>query len=111
MANSGVPRKTMRIESGCWLIPLAGFLKFLNFAPDDVSLESAQVVNKQNAVQMIDLVLKRSCEQLLARKLNRLALFVLSAHDDLICACDRFAKSRNAEEALFARLRSLAGTD
>ena len=93
------------------LIPLAGFLKLLDLAFDDVSLQGAQMIQEENAVQVIDLVEQRTRKQFFASNLNRLAVRILRLDRDLIRARDRFAKTGNAEAALFARLLALLGGD
>src|SRR5580658_2640637 len=65
-ANSGVPQKTTRIEALSILfgrgnsrqerLPLALFFQFFDFAPDQVALEHAEVLQEQDAVQVIDFV-------------------------------------------------------
>src|SRR5207302_723867 len=47
-ANSGVPRKTAFI--GTELFPLSGFLQLLDLSPDDVALQSAQVIDEKDSV-------------------------------------------------------------
>jgi len=37
-------------------LPIAGFFEFADFAPDDVSLQHAEVGDKQNPIEVVDLV-------------------------------------------------------
>src|ERR1700761_2189961 len=85
-ANSGVPRKTMFIGR---LFPFARPLKFLDFALDEIALQGAQVIDKQDAVQVIDLVQKGAGQEILARDFDMLAAGVAGAHHRLFGAADR----------------------
>src|SRR3954471_14434884 len=70
-ANSGVPRKTTRIKYSR-LVPLAVFLELLDLAFDNVPLQRAEVVQEQDAVQMVDFVEQSTRKQFFASNLDRL---------------------------------------
>ena len=48
------------------LLPLSRFLQLLDLSPDDISLERAEVIDEEYAIQMIDLMLERARQQLIA---------------------------------------------
>ena len=68
-ANSGVPQKTMRMvhpvsaDAG---LPVAGFSQFADAALDQVALEHAQVLDEQDAVQVVGLVAEGARQQAFA---------------------------------------------
>ena len=78
-ANCGVPQKTKRIlltagtPGSAPQLPLALFAHLLDLPPDQVALQHAQVLEKQNAVQVIDLVAKGTSQQVFAANLKCVA--------------------------------------
>src|SRR5215472_5617880 len=63
-ANEGVPQKTSFIGG----LPLAGLLHLANLAQDEVALEGAHAAEEEYAVQVVDLVLEGTRQQLGAFK-------------------------------------------
>src|SRR4051794_37268287 len=61
-ANAGVPRKT----TFNWSLPLPRLLQLLDLALDQIALESAEVAEKQDAVEVIDLMLHGAGEEVFA---------------------------------------------
>src|SRR5580692_5358639 len=84
-AKSGVPMKARRrrltappsLHGG-----EGGFLRLHQLAQDDVALESRQMVDEQDAVQMIHLMLDAGGERSFGRELPDLVLMVEIAHPD-----------------------------
>src|SRR5213076_272761 len=83
-ANEGVPQKTIRIINllrppGGRLrhLPLALFPELLDFPFDQVALQHAEVLQKKNPIQVIDLVAKSPRQQIFPANFKRFALGVL----------------------------------
>src|ERR1035437_899991 len=128
VANSGVPKKTMRI---CSLLPSvvcrlpssklfvvvrfvfvfardddpdqARILRFLvfPFGEQFLPLEEAQVIDEQLAVQVVDLVLKAHAQQLSTHNLERLALAIERLDHDARRARDVAVQLGDREAAFF----------
>src|ERR1700733_5919181 len=92
-------------------LPLAVLNQLLHLANHQVPLQSAQAVNKQNSVQMIDLMLKRPRQQLFAFNLEPFALHILGPHLDLCGAGNLLANLRQTQASFFFNLFSLARDD
>src|ERR1700691_2200760 len=80
-------------------LPLAKFPHLFDFALDQIALQHAEVLNKENAVQVIDLVAERPRQQILAANLKRLAFEVLRFHGDKLWPHHIAAKPRNGQAA------------
>src|SRR5713226_1007858 len=105
-ANEGVPQKTIRITNsprppGGRLrhLPLALFPELLDFPPDQVALQHAEVLQKQNSVQVIDFVAERTRQQVFAANFKGLALGVLRFDGYKLRPHHISAKARNREAA------------
>lgn len=48
------------------LFPLSRLLQLLDLPPDDISLQRAEVIDEEYSIQMINLMLKRARQQLIA---------------------------------------------
>src|SRR5579863_3548569 len=90
------------------LAPFAGFHELSYFAADEIALQRAYMADVEAAVQVIDLMHERSCQQILAGFLKRFAFCVLRPNGDLLGSSHLLAKSRQAEAAFFAGLGTLA---
>src|SRR6266478_3896682 len=107
-ANEGVPQKTIRIiyplrPPGGRLrhLPLALFPELLDFPPDQVALQHAEVLQEKNSVQVIDLMAERARQQVFAANFKRLALGVLRLDGHELRTHHVSAKPRNREAAFF----------
>src|ERR1700744_3570486 len=78
-AKAGVPQKTIR-SGGTGRLPLARFLHFADFALDQIALEHAEVIDKEDAIEMIDLVAEGACEQAFAAHFELFAVDILGAN-------------------------------
>src|SRR6266436_4218150 len=74
-------------------LPLAGLPQFADAAFDQVPLEHAEVLDKKDAVQVIDFVTERASQQAFAAHLVRFTLDVLRANSHVGRAQHRAAKS------------------
>src|SRR5215472_12176570 len=112
-ANSGVPQKTSLtgVTSAAAPSPLSGFLQLANAPLHEVALQGAQVVDEEHTVQMIDLVLHRARQQIVALGLEEFAVHVLRAHLHARRALDLFADLRKAEAAFLFKLLAFALDD
>src|SRR3979490_2367741 len=88
-ANWGVPEKRMRIftplrppTGRLRPLPLALFPELFDFALDDVALQHAEMLEKENAVEVIDLMAEGAGEKIFAANFVGLAFGVLSLHGD-----------------------------
>src|SRR5690606_41985675 len=70
-------------------------------------LQRADAIDKQDAIDMIDLVLQDAREQAFRLDLHRLAMLVHSRDDDADGAIDHLIQARQAQAALLALLRLL----
>src|SRR5579885_3921395 len=99
-----VERSTVSFVQKCWfagllgvtepampkLFPLSRLLQLLDLPPDDISLQRAEVIDEEYSIQMINLMLKRARQQLIAAQLNRFSFFILRPDRHLIRASHRF---------------------
>src|SRR3954452_95466 len=90
-ANCGVPRKMVRIglrgrhdARSRGLFPFPGFDQLLDLAFDQVPFQRTDVGNEQDSVEVIDLVLHRARQQILASSLEPLAFEILGANRHLL---------------------------
>src|ERR1700691_5411543 len=82
-------------------LPLAKFPHLFDFALDQIALQHAEGLNKENAVQVIDLVAERPRQQILAANLKRLAFGVLRFHGDELSRHLIAAKPSCGEASVF----------
>src|SRR5271156_5270520 len=79
-ANDGVPQKTSFIpDLPSDSLPLAGLLQLANLAQDQVTLQGAHALEKQNAVQVIDFMLEGPRQKLFPLEFKPFAACILSA--------------------------------
>src|SRR5580692_5775771 len=90
------------------LAPFARFHELSYFAADEIALQRAYMADVEAAVQVIDLMHERSCQQILAGFLERLTFCVLRPNGDLLRSSHLLAKSRQAQAAFLAGLSTLA---
>src|SRR5271170_4870496 len=100
-ANCGVPQKTSFIVGSLGALPLASLLQFANAALNEVALQGADSEDEQDAVEVIDLVLKSPCQQLLSIVVAPLAIERLGTDLDDRCARDLLVDVWQAEAAFF----------
>src|SRR4029077_12939451 len=65
-AKCGVPQKRMRMVSPARALPLALFPKLLDFAFYEVALQHAQMLDEENAVEVVDFMAESAGQQVLA---------------------------------------------
>ena len=80
----------------------------MNLPDDKVSLDAAQAINEQGAIEVIHLVLKRARQQPGAFVLLRLTVAVEALDDGAHRAHDRRVEARNAEAPFFFELDAVA---
>src|SRR4029453_9300919 len=110
------PRELVRRNGACrrtrcaadWPLPFTGALELLDSADDQIPFDPTQAIDEQLAVEMIHLVLERSCEEA-----GRVVLFLSSLSsqpldDGTSGAYHRCVESRDAQTALFFQLHSVA---
>ena len=76
-------------------LPLALFPELFDFAPDEVALEHAEMLQKKNAVEMIDFMAKGPGQKIFAANFKGFALRILSFDGDKLRAHDVTAESGN----------------
>src|SRR5271154_2649358 len=101
-ANSGVPQKRMRNATA--KLPLPGFFQFADFPFDKVALQHAEMLNKQHAIEMIDLMAESPRQQSFAAHFEFLAGSILRAHRHILRSHHVAAEARNREAAFFLAL-------
>src|SRR6266849_6020383 len=107
-ANEGVPQKTIRIiyplrPPGGRLrhLPLALFPELLDFPFDQVALQHAEVLQKKNSVEVIDLMAERSRQQVFPANFKRLAFGILRLDGHKLRPQHVSSKAWNREAAFF----------
>src|SRR5437879_12640448 len=105
-ANEGVPQKTIRIiyplrPPGGRLrhLPLALFPELLDFPFDQVALQHAEVLQKKNSVQMINLMAEGARQQVFAANFKLFAFRVLRLDGHKLWPHHIPAKASNREAA------------
>src|SRR5467141_5073051 len=107
-ANEGVPQKTIRIinplrpPSGRLRhLPLALFPELLDFPSDQVALEHAEVLQKKNSIQVINLMAEGPRQQVFTTNFELLALGILRFDGHKLRPQHVATKSGNREAAFF----------
>src|SRR6202049_585644 len=90
-------RGSSRLQS----LPLALFLELFDFSFDEVALEHAEMLQKQDAVQVIDFVAESAGHQVFGANLKRFAFGILCADGDELRAHHVAAKPRYGQAAFF----------
>src|SRR5262245_21883387 len=86
-----------------WQLPLALLFEFSDFPLDEIALEHAQMLQEEDAVEMVNFVAESPGEEIFAPNFERLALQVLRSHGHKMWADDVAAEPRDREAAfLFA---------
>jgi hypothetical protein len=86
-------------------LPIAGFFEFANFALDDVSLQHAEVGDKQNPIEVVDLVAEGAAKKSFATNFELFSSRILGANGDPLRAGDITPKAGQRQAAfLFALL-------
>src|SRR6266704_2564799 len=80
-------------------LPLALFPELFEFSLDEVALQHAEVLQKEDSVEVIDLVAKSSRQQVFAANFERLTLGILRFDGDKLRTHHVAAKTRNREAA------------
>src|SRR5580692_904529 len=92
---------TSKVKSYSRNLPLALFFHLLDLALDQVALKHAEVLQKQNPVQMIDFMAKSPRQKILSANLKRFALGILRPYSHELRSHHIPAKSRNRETPFF----------
>src|SRR5467141_2290860 len=92
-------------------LPLALFPELFNFALDEVALQHAEMLEKEDAVEVIDLMAEGARQEIFAANFVVLAFGVLGFHGDKLRADDVTAEAGNGEAALFLADFSLGVND
>src|SRR5258708_32712396 len=82
-------------------LPLALFPEFFDFPLDEVALQHAEMLEKEDAAEMIDLVAESAREKIFAANFVGLALSVLGLHGDKLRTNDIAAETGNRETTFF----------
>src|SRR6266849_7708347 len=85
-------------------LPLALLFQLFDFALDQVALQNAQMLDEEDAVEMIDLVAEGAREKVFPANLEAIAFGVLRFYGDELRANDIAAKAGNGEAAFFFAL-------
>ena len=93
------------------VLPSAFVLHLANLAQIQAALQRAHAKDEQNAVEMVDLVLKGARKQFFAVHLEPLAVFILGADADLGRARHLLANIGKTQAALLLVLLALAEDD
>src|SRR6266403_2498027 len=92
-------------------LPLALFPKFFDFALDEVPFQHAEMLEKENAVEVIDLVAESAGEKIFAPNFVGLAFGVLGPDGDKLRTDDVAAEAGNGEATFFFANFSLGVND
>src|SRR5260370_26597749 len=92
-------------------LALALFLKFFDFALDEIALEHAEMLDEKNAVEVIDFVAEGAGQKIFAANLERFALGILRFYRDELRPDDVAAKAGNGEAAFFFALFAFSMND
>src|SRR5882724_307392 len=92
-------------------LPLALFPELFDFALDEVALQHAEMLEKKNAVEMIDLMAEGAGEKIFAANFVGFAFGVLGFYGDKLRTDDVAAEAGNREAALFFADFSLGVND
>src|SRR5439155_12983969 len=98
-ANSGVPKKTIRRMS-----PFSGARELPDLLHDEVALDAAHAIEKEQPVQMVHLMLEGAREQIGAFDDALLAVSIESLDDRALRARDRRVEAGHAQAAFFLQL-------
>src|SRR5438552_15076434 len=93
------------------VLPIAGLGQFLDFATNQASLDRAQVVDIENAVEMVAFMTETSGQQSLGLDDNLFTMNVLPTDDHLLGSNDRVAEVGYPQAAFFAFLFPFARHD
>ena len=86
------------------VLPIAGLGQFLDFATNQAFLDRAQVVDIENAVEMVDFMTETSGQQSLGLDDNLFTMNVLPTDDHLFGSNDSVGEVGYAQAAFFAFL-------
>src|SRR5262249_869577 len=118
-AKAGVPQNTMRMvftrkrsrRTAFRALPLALFLHLLDLAFDEIALEHAEMLKVEDAVEVIDLVVKGTREIVFGFHFEPFTSRILGFYRDELRADDVAAKAWDGEAALFFTLFPLGVND
>src|SRR5580692_925935 len=82
-------------------LPLALFLELLDFAFDEVALQHPEMLDEEDAVEVVNFVAEGASEKILAANFEGLAFGILRFYRDELRANDVTAEAGNREAALF----------
>src|SRR6266436_5872587 len=82
-------------------LPLALFPELFDFALDEVTLQHAEMLEKEDAVEVIDLMAEGARQEIFAANFVGFAFGVLGLHGDKLRTDDVAAEAGNREAALF----------
>src|SRR5579859_1497186 len=108
-AKAGVPQNTIR--SGTDRLPLAVFSQLANFALDDVALKHAEMIDEQNAVEMINFVAESTREQAFAAHFKFLSRDIERLHCDVLRTGYVAAETGHRKTAFFFALLAFGVND
>src|SRR6266849_6493183 len=126
-AKCGVPQKRMRMGSlrgigvddwqlrsfatlrmtlvgGSASSPLALLLELFDFAPDQVALQHAEMLDEENAVEVVDFMAEGAGEEVFATDFKKFALGVLRLDSDKLRAQDVATEAGNRKATFFFAL-------
>ena len=110
-AKEGVPQKTIRIfnplrplSGRLRHLPLALFPELLDFALDQVALQHAQMLDEENAVEVIDFMAEGAGQEVFSTDFKGFALGVLRFDGYKLWAEDVPAETGDGEAAFFFAL-------
>ena len=95
----------------CGRLPLALFPEFFDFALDEVALQHAEMLEKEHAVEVIDLMAEGAGEEIFAANFVGFTFGVLGFHGDKLRTDDVAAETGNGKAALFFANFSLGVND
>src|SRR5579872_3917812 len=102
-AKAGVPINT---SFTALLFPLASFLQFSNFAPDQIAFQRTDMADIKLAVEMIGFMQQGAGQQLIACHLKLFALRIPGADRHFQRTHHLFAESGQAQAAFLAFVRA-----
>src|SRR5712692_11008843 len=94
-------RRATETDSQWRHLPLALFPELLDFPLDEVALEHPEMLQKEDAIEVIDFMAESAGEHVFPADFKRLAFDVLRFHGDELGADDVASEARNRKASFF----------
>src|SRR4029077_16271937 len=92
------------LAAAFWRLPLALLFELPDLALDEVALEHAQMLQEEDAVEVVNFMAEGAGQKIFAANLKRLALEILRLYGDEMGADDVATKTGDRQTAFFLAL-------